>query len=416
MLRARLVSRIRRARREGPRRTSAGLVRKLGSLLLGMALFPLSVVGHFLGYRRITFITQRIGHLAAEPDSFLKAQALGELPRRRWFFLAPPGEVANEHLLSYWTPWIRAVRDPFACYLLRAMSIFGLMRYDAGRYVLWLNHSQEVYRLNTAWSSRAPLLSLNKDDVAWSDPMFRAIGLPEGAWFACIHVREGGFSPYDEDAHSHRNGSIEALLPAVQEIIRRGGWCVRMGDPTASTFPPVAGVIDYAHHALRQARLDVCLCARARFFLGNTSGIALVSTVFGVPSAMANMVPASCLGMLPSDLNIFKLHRRKRDGRILHFREIFNSPTANFRYAYQYELEGLEVLENTGDEIRELACEMLDRLDGRFAPDDCDDDVQARFRSLLKPGDYGYYASSRVGAAFLKRHAGLLMQGPGSGH
>jgi len=32
----------------------------------------------------------------------MMAQALGELPARRWFLLAPPGQVANAHLMTYW--------------------------------------------------------------------------------------------------------------------------------------------------------------------------------------------------------------------------------------------------------------------------------------------------------------------------
>ena len=406
---ARLMSRIVRARKEGVRRTLAELTIRLSVILLGIALLPLSLIGHALGFRQVTFITQRIGHLAAEPDSFLKARLLGELPDRRWFFLAPPGSVANEHLLSYWLRWLPAVRNPLACYLLSAMSALGLMRFNAGRFVLWLNHSQEIYRLNTAWSAKPPLLALNDDDRAWSDQMFRAIGLPLGAWYACIHVREGAFSPDDEDAHSHRNGSIEALLPAVEKIVSLGGWCVRMGDLTSTQLPPMHGVIDYAHHPLRQPRLDVCLCARAKFFLGNTSGIALVSTVFGVPSALANMVPVTCLGVLSSDISIFKLHRRKLDAKILRFDEVFGTPAANFRYAHQFFQHGVDLQENSADEILELVVEMLARVEGRFVGADEGERLQAKFKSLLQPGDYGYYARSRVGAAFLRRHADLLV-------
>jgi putative glycosyltransferase (TIGR04372 family) len=405
-LKARLVSRLMRARAEGVARTAAGLAGRAAALILGLALLPLALAGHALGYRRITFITQRVGHLAMEPACFLKAQALGELPERKWFFLAPAGQVSNEHLLSYWARSIRVVRNPLGCFLLRALSALGLMRYDAGRYVLWLNHSQEVYRLNAAWGGRRPVLGLSEEDRAWSDRALREIGLPEGAWHVCFHVREPGFSPGDEYTHSHRNGSIGALLPAIEEIARRGGWCVRMGDAGAAKLAPMPGVIDYARHARREPRLDVCLCARARFFLGNSSGIALVSTVFGVPAALANMVPLSCLGMHAADLSIPKLFRR--GGRLLRFDEVFGTPAANFRYAYQYASEGLELVESAPEEILELVGEMLDRLEGRHAGTDDEERRQARFKSLFRPGDYGYGGAARVGAAFLRRHENLL--------
>jgi putative glycosyltransferase (TIGR04372 family) len=402
------VSRWQRAAREGLRRTLAELAWRAGTILLGVALLPLSLAAHALGYRRVTFLTQRVGHLAIEPDCFLKARALGELPARRWFFVAPAGRVANEHLLAYWARHVPVVRGRAAGFLLEAMSALGLMRYDAGRYVLWLDHSQEVYRLGAAWEGRAPLLALDDEDRRWSDAMLEALGVPRGAWFACVHVREPGFSPEDEHAHSHRNGSPAALEPALREIVRRGGWCVRMGGPDSTPLAPLPGVIDYAHHRLRQPRLDVCLCARARFFLGNTSGIALVSTVFGVPCALANMVPLSCLGMLPADASIPKLYRRARDGRLLRFGEVLGTPAGSFRFAHQYASRGIELVENSAEEIAELVAEMLDRTSGRNVADDGDERRQARFHALLRPGDYGYRARSRVGAGFLRRHAELL--------
>jgi putative glycosyltransferase (TIGR04372 family) len=282
------------------------------------------------------------------------------------------------------------------------------MRFDAGRYVLRLDHSQQAYRINALWTGRSPLLALTEEDIRWGETEIAALGVPNGNWFVCIHAREGGFSPQDEGTHAHRNGSIEALIPAMKEIIARGGFCVRMGDATTRTLPAIEGVIDYAHHVNRSPRLDIVLCARARFFLGNSSGIAIVSSVFGVPAALANMVPLSALGIMPSDLSIPKLYRRRKDGGLLDFDEIFRTKAANFRFAHQYSDAGIDLVENTSDEILELTKEMLERLDARFAPEARDEILQRRFVALMKQGDYGFGASSRIGAAFLRRYAGQL--------
>ena len=404
----RLRARIERARREGLGATTLELASKTAAILGAFVLLPVSIVLHMAGYRRVTFLTGRIGHLAAEPDSFLKSRALGELPERKWFFTAPRGSVANEHLLGYWSRHLPIVRQPAACAFLRALSALGLMRFDAGRYVLWLAHSQEIFRINARWDGRAPLLGQREDDLRWGDEMLEALGIPRGAWFACVHAREGGFSPQDEATHAHRNGSIAALFPSMREIVGRGGWCVRVGDPTTRALEPAPGVIDYAHHPLREARLDVLLCARARFFLGNSSGLALVSSVFGVPCALANMVPVSALGVMPFDLSVPKLYRRRDDGRNLRFDEMFGTPAANFRFAQQYVRAGIDLVENTADEILELVSEMCDRMEGRPGTGPEDERRQRQFMSLLRPGDYGYGAASRIGAGFLRRHANLL--------
>ena len=404
------------ARRRGFFSTvSRRLISTLAQFAIWLALLPVTVALHGFGFRRLTVLTGRIGHLAAEVDCFLKARALGELPPRKWFLLAPRGRVANTHLMSYWQKYLPVVSNPIACALLGAMSRWFFMRYDVSHYVLSLNATQDLYRLNTQWAGRPPLLALSSQDEIWSASKLRDLGVPEGKWFVCIHVREPGFSPADEAAHAHRNGSPLAMLPVVAEIVRRGGWCIRMGDPTMSALPKTHGVVDYAHHPLRSARLDVVLCARARCFVGNSSGLALVSTAFGVPSVLVNMIPLSALAPLPADLSIHKVLRSVCEKRLMRFDEILCSPAGDFRYASLYAEAGLIPEENDADEILSVVCEMLDRIEGRFTETPEDHLLQSRFRELLRPGHYAFGACSRVGTAFLRKYRDLLGPEQGAG-
>lgn len=363
---------------------------------------------HFLGYRRLTVITCKIGHLAAEIDCFLKARELGELPPRRYFVLAPPHDVANSHLLDYWRPHVSVISNRLGCVMLRGMSRYGLMRFDVGHYVLRINHSQDMYRLNALWPPRPPVLSVSAVDRKWSREAFAALGLPHNAWFVCVHIREPGFSPGDDASNVHRNGDPASLVPAMKHIVSRGGWCIRMGDPSMTVLPDLPNVIDYTRHPMRSPRLDVVLCAHCRFFLGNTSGLALVSTVFGVPSALVNMIPTSTLAPLRGDLSIPKLIYSTPEQRILRFEEIFAHPAANYRYAPLFAADGLVAQENDAEDILDLTREMLDRLDARFHPTDDDLSLQSQYLSLFKPGHYSYGGASAVGAGFLRRHRTLL--------
>jgi putative glycosyltransferase (TIGR04372 family) len=405
---ARLGVRIDRALHEGLWRTALQFVEFVAMVLCWLLLLPVTLVLHLAGFRRLTVLVSRIGHLAAEPDSFLKACALGMAAPGRYFMLAPYRTVANETMLDYWRPHITVIGQPLVCWVLGAMSRWLLMKHDMSRYVLKLDASQDIYRINAAWSGRPPLLAVSAADLVWSDGQFAELGLPRGAWFVCVHVREPGFSPADEAAHSYRNSDPRTLRAAMAEIIRRGGWCVRMGDPTMTVLDPMPGVIDYAHHRLRSGKLDVMLCARARFFLGNTSGLTLVSSVFGVPSALANLVPLSVQAFLPSDIGIPKLVRDARTGRILPFAELLGSPMGDFRYTRLYVDAGIEAVENTPEEIFELAGEMLDRTAGNYTATADDETLQRRFMALLRPGHYAYGTAARVGAAFLRQHAHLL--------
>jgi putative glycosyltransferase (TIGR04372 family) len=289
------------------------------------------------------------------------------------------------------------------------------MRYDTGRYVQWYDRSQEIYRLNAQWAGRPPLLALTPEDVTWGREMLSSLGLPPDAWFVCVHARESGFSPHDEVMHRYRNADPEALIPAMREIVTRGGWCLRMGDPTTRPLPPIPGVVDYAHHPMRSARLDVVLCAKARFFIGNSSGLALVSSVFGRPSLLVNAVPMSGLGVLASDLTVPKLYWDSRKRRLLRFDEILGTPAGSYRFATQYQRAGIEVRDNSPDEILDATSEMLDKVEGCHLPFPEDEQLQQSFMLLLRPNDYAYGAASRISAAFLRKYRHLLPNDSGYG-
>ena len=56
-------------------------------------------------------------------------------------------------------------------------------------------------------------------------------------------------------------------------------------------------VIDYAWSNLKSDRLDFCIIGKARFMIGNTSGITCLASVMGIPCAVTNVVPF-CVGWL----------------------------------------------------------------------------------------------------------------------
>jgi putative glycosyltransferase (TIGR04372 family) len=382
--------------------------------LAWLLLLPFALVLHLLGYRRLGVHGEHIGHLAADIDTFMKEKELGLLPHRRWFLLGPGLKIANqhilanEHLFAYWQGRIPTVTGPVACAILDLMTRRGLARHDLSHYIAAIFGTQQIYRINRLWSDRPPILELNEEDERFAATALPELGIPSGRWFACVHVREGGFLPGNELVQSHRNASILATIPALKEIVRRGGLCVRMGDPSMTPLPSIEGVIDYARHASRSARLDIILCAKARFFLGCTSGLSFVSVAFGVPVAHANMTPMSTLGVRHCDISIPKLIWSNPRSTHLRFEEIFRSEIGGYYFTHEYERAELRVDENSSDEILELTEEMLDRLDGRFVASPEEDDRQRTYLSLLRPGSYSYGTGSSICHAFLRRHADLL--------
>lgn len=390
-----------------------GLFKKVFKRLLKeifwLLLLPVSLIAHMIGFRRLLIRVEHIGHLAAEPDTFIKAMELGFVSKNLFYYiLAHRRSTSNNHLVSYWKKHFKIVTNSFACTFLEILTRRLFMRCDLSPYISNFFGPQEIYRINKIWADRPHLLQLTAEDYDWGNSMLEKIGLSKNDWFVCLHVREGGFLPQNELIQSHRNASVANYMLAVKEITRRGGVVLRMGDPSMTPLDYMDRVIDYAHHPLKSDRLDLILCARAKFFLGCSSGLSFLSMIFGVPIAHANMIPVETLGIRSCDISIPKLLVNESDGKYLNFNQIFASSIGGFFFTYQYKEAGVRYEENTPKEILELTKEMLDRLESKFIESDEDRNLHMKYMRYFKKDHYSYEAVSKVNIAFLKKYRMLF--------
>jgi putative glycosyltransferase (TIGR04372 family) len=284
------------------------------------------------------------------------------------------------------------------------------MRFDCESYLRNIHGSQESYKIQKEWDNRAPLLSLSGRDQAWGANMLKQLGIPPKAWFVCIHARESGFSEVDDEIQAYRNSSITNLIPSIQEIVRRGGWVVRLGDKTSSKLPTMTQTIDYAHHPLKCDRLDLVLCAKAKFILGNTSGISLLGTIFGTPCALANLIPISTLWFTAKDISIFKLLWLKEDGRYLTFYEAMATESSTWQFSSLYEKHGILPIENSAEDICMLTVEMLDMLEEKRRISTELSLNNGAIKSAFKSHHYAYGSAATIAAFFLEKYKDILFQ------
>ena len=55
-------------------------------------------------------------------------------------------------------------------------------------------------------------------------------GVPRGAWFVALHVRDIRWRGTTAGLQAIRNADTASYLPAIDEIAQRGGFVIRMGD------------------------------------------------------------------------------------------------------------------------------------------------------------------------------------------
>jgi putative glycosyltransferase (TIGR04372 family) len=227
------------------------------------------------------------------------------------------------------------------------------------------------------------ILDLSKTLETAGDEAMRKFGLSDGDWWVTLHVREGGY--YEDTNNSHRNADITSYFPAAEAIIQRGGWVVRIGDPSMRPLPPMDRVIDYVHTDAFSGWLDLYLAARCRFMLGMSSGPCTLPVLYGRPTVCTNFVPHRRLAGTKNTIVIPKFAWLEREGRYMSSIELIASPLGVAFFGDMFQKQGVTVIDNILDEITGVTLEMLGRLDGSVQYSGEDNIRQRRFEELWSP-------------------------------
>jgi putative glycosyltransferase (TIGR04372 family) len=270
-----------------------------------------------------------------------------------------------------------------------------------------------------AWEEqrRPPLLVVRDEDRRRGWEALARLGVPRDAWFATVHMREAGFDTQRQAIdpsvernfadQAHRNVVVAAFRRAIELIVARGGWVIRLGDASMTPLPEMANVVDYALSAEKSPWMDVFLLGTCRFYLGTSSGLWCVPVTFGVPSAITNIAPLATRPLSTRDVFTPKLAWHEPQKRFLSFRETMTEPVGYASHAGVLLRYGVTPVDNTSEEIEELTGEMLDRLDGTFVYSAEDEALQARHLEISRTGS-NWGTNSHIGRDFLRRHADLL--------
>jgi putative glycosyltransferase (TIGR04372 family) len=359
-------------------------------------------------------VCRSFGEMASKLDLFVKARVLGWVDETRVILTAPAADIVNRCLMAAFADHLEIITDPVEIAAVQE-------RYPDNRLILdyyRLPDGRVVQRdlaypfVQRQWEAdgRAPVLALTEGQKQDGREALRRLGVPDDAWFAALHVRDPGF--FNEDLglspNTFRNVDIGAYGPAIEAIVERGGWVVRLGDQSAPPLPSRPGVVDYARSDERSPEMDVFCCAACRFFVGSDSGPVWVAGAFGVPVVETDW---STLGVWPvpeQDIFVPKT-LRDAEGRAMSLSQMVESAFYGVTAAAAFERRGIAVVDNGPEDIRDAVVEMIDRLEGTIEYSDEDERLQARFRELADP--YGVGISSRVGQGFLRRHPELLEDG-----
>jgi len=250
------------------------------------------------------------------------------------------------------------------------------------------------------------LLELTRADVWNGWRRLAALGVPRESWFVCLHVRSAGFKPVHDQLHDALNADICTYDAAIDAIVERGGWVIRMGDASMPKLQPRDRVVDYAHSPEKADWMDVFLCGTCWFYIGTSSGLGYVPNLFGVPSVFTNWFPTGALPLNGTDLFIPKLHWHDKQGQFAPFRESLAPPLGHVHAKSTLNALGVYLCNNSPEDLRDVVVEMLDRLEAKAVYTADDKQLQGRFTAVAASSRSS--GNAQIGREFIRKHRHLL--------
>jgi len=395
------------------------LLRKLYQILQFLFVLPLTLpfflfmrlFRRWLLIRIMPLYSSRIGHIALNTEVHLCERDAGiNVPKECHINLYYHAyKPANKQLalmlgrcLRVWPSWL--LRPVF---ILNSFFPGGLI-HEIGENT---SYDRDVYNL---YERIPPHLSFTAKEELRGKEGLRIMGIPSDAEFICLIARDSAYLntelPGQWDYHDYRDVDVQNYVLAAEALANLGYYVIRMGavvkEPIHSSHPKV---IDYATNGMRDDFMDVYLGAKCLFCISVGTGFDAIPQVFRRPIAYVNMVPIGYFAtFLKNTVGICKKYKLVSEQRFLTFKEIFSRGVGFFGTTSDYQAQGIEVIENTPEEIKSLVIEMLERLKGVWKPEQNDDDLQRRFWKIFpvdaKDGCRPLHGKicARYGAQFLR--------------
>jgi putative glycosyltransferase (TIGR04372 family) len=353
----------------------------------------------------------QFGHIGLL-DSYIKMARLGMYSDANYVVLAPESKISNRAYLDYWEQHFTVVHDDDL-----VADLFPYQRQIGDNFMAYPGEggtaepwTRAAARAQIAWAEqgRAPLLSLTASDMQTGRAALSMLGVPAGAWYVGLHVREGSY--YGESSggmSTHRNARIEDYFAAIKAITDRGGYVIRLGDSSMRPLPEMPRVVDYALDAQKSPETDIFLCATCRFIVGTTSGLTTAALSFGTPMLLVNCISNDWqLWSADTDF-IVKPVWDIRGKRTLSFAETYSQPIQGYLInALVMRRRGLEAIPNTPEEIESAVIYKMARVDGAIPSDP--GPVMDLYRAAM--GDNCMmFGAARPVPTFLKSHPELLV-------
>ncbi|MFH1798612.1 MAG: TIGR04372 family glycosyltransferase [Candidatus Omnitrophota bacterium] len=367
------------------------------------------LVGPFKLIRFGRLHSLRIGHFAGNVELYLSSRDLYEKDKRSVDVLYHTYPICNQQLKKMWERVLYVM--PAAEWLDKANRF---LPGGAKHTIKALSTDRDMNGLLALTQNH---LSFTSEEEQKGKKELLDLGIAEDIPFVCFAARDSAymnkansfFKKGDWAYHDYRNSDIQNYILGVEELVARGYQTVRMGSIVKKRLEiNNPNIIDYAVKG-RSDFLDIYLGAKCDFFVVDTSGLYAIPFAFRRSMVIVNYIPLEYAHTRGKDyIFIPKKLWLCEERRFLTFQEILNSSVKKFYFSDQYKNAGIEAVENTAEEIKDLIIEMEERLTHKWQTIEEEEELQQRFWDLFPQNEMKGKVRARIGTKFLRQNRSLL--------
>jgi putative glycosyltransferase (TIGR04372 family) len=355
-------------------------------------------------------INVRIGHLVADSSYFLATLPIHQGHRGiyHWFAFYGPSsnkkwsQMVSERLFVRW--WVY--------YLSRVnRAIPGGRRHVVPQF----KNSRDT---GGVFQSQVERFHLSEEDNRFAMAWMMRRGWKSGQPIVCLLVRDSAYlarhsnfadtDKYDFSYHEYRDSKIETYRRAVNHLLEKGFWVVRLGKiAVAPINMQHERLIDYPFVEDQDDILDIWLTLNCRLFMSTAAGLDILPGIYGQPTSIfVNAMPLSAIHSWHEVSWTPKYLRWRSTGRYLTLSE-------HLKHEYfrkqNYEAQGIEIVDLSEDDIQCAIEEHISRLDGTWKDTPHDLELQEKFWSSLRQWQnfsqyHGWiHPKARVGTHYLRK-------------
>lgn len=337
------------------------------------------------------FFSSRLGHLAGNTECYLCERDDSSV---KYFDLwTHAGEISNKFLAKMLgrVMWIDPTRFVKLVALCNAM-FEGWQKHIAQSTQL----DRDIYNL---FEKYPPHLSFTKSEEQAGEAGLRRLGIPLGAKWVCLIVRDSAYLPHLA-YHSFRDADVETYALTAKNLKDRGYYVLRMGAKVNKSINSPY-IIDFSKQY--EDFLSVYLGAKCSFCISTGCGFDAIPYIFRRPIVYTNYVPFEYFfTFAQKSLAIWKHHEKA--GKKMTLEEIYKSKAGQFMQAREFTEEGITLIDNTSEEIKDVVMEMADQVDFKFSTTDQSEFWKSYPRSISPYNQQPLHGEirMRIGSEFLK--------------